>query len=69
MKSRRLIVTLEIETAVPLIELRDPAAWAALWIACGNAGSDFKKLIKVHQVQANVIRSTKTTKRRARKKA
>lgn len=52
MKSRRVIVTLEIETAVPMFDLRNRKLWRhAYWGAvCDGEES------AVHQVHVNVVK-------------
>lgn len=67
MKTRRVLVTLEIETDAPLAELRNVKSWREATEFQPCAGTmDFT----LHQVQANVIRPSRAPaakKRRGRK--
>lgn len=54
MKSRRVFVTLELETDVPLNVLRDPFTWMVVWdLAHVNKWGKLKAI----QAQANAARS------------
>lgn len=51
MKTRRLVVTLEIETAMPLVLARKACTWQSM--IPNRSNQDY---VKVLQAQANVVR-------------
>jgi hypothetical protein len=65
MKARRVFVTVELETDVPLYVLRNARTWHTLTsLACKPGGE-----MIVLQAQANVAQADKKTRKNAKRKA
>ena len=59
MKTRRVFITLEVETDVPIAQLRRTRTWLNLTSLAGRSGGE----MIVHQVQANVSKPKAKTRR------
>ena len=64
MKPRRVVLTIEVETDIPLKNLRNTALYK-LWIACQRVPDDCLRHepVNVEQISANVIREKRKGKR------